>query len=329
MSYTENINRYIVPNDLINNLMQVYKYIGKNELYSEIAKSNLTKIVEQTIQRDTFFLAKLIGLEISDTRLRLIITKNSLPRNREESILFNLLEILNDIQLNTNKYDLSLSKQINTINYIYQNQNIKFIQKEMPFLNNRTKREFLEDITNKLNIEKDNIENIILYMNYFIDLYNLNPLTAQNNTLSFLTLYITMLKSDLDCFRYISLFEIISNNQQEFNDRLMDVSYNWEEGLGQPTVLLRYFTNLLVEAYKRVEQVINDYKVDQNISKGDNIENTVNELSTIFTKDQIRLIHPYVSESTINRALQKLRDEKKIKPLGKGRSAKWIKISII
>ena len=32
-------------------------------------------------------------------------------------------------------------------------------------------------------------------------------------------------------------------------------------------------------------------------------------MKEIFTKDEIRLLHPYVSESTINRALIKLRDE--------------------
>ena len=86
---------------------------------------------------------------------------------------------------------------------------------------------------------------------------------------------------------------------------------------------------LILEAYGRADKIIKEYKIDQNLSKGDNIEHTINKLQNIFTKDQIRLIHPYVSESTINRALQKLRDENKIKPLGKGRSAKWIKTSNI
>ena len=57
----------------------------------------MNKIVEQTIQRDAFFLGKILKIEISDTRLRLIITKNSTPRNKEENTLFTILEILNDI----------------------------------------------------------------------------------------------------------------------------------------------------------------------------------------------------------------------------------------
>ena len=36
-------------------------------------------------------------------------------------------------------------------------------------------------------------------------------------------------------------------------------------------------------------------------------------------QEEIRNIHPYVSESTINRALINLRDSGYIKPIGKGR----------
>ena len=48
-------------------------------------------------------------------------------------------------------------------------------------------------------------------------------------------------------------------------------------------------------------------------------------MKTTFTKEDIRLQNPYVSESTINRALISLRDSGYIEPLGKGRSAKWIR----
>jgi len=46
----------------------------------------------------------------------------------------------------------------------------------------------------------------------------------------------------------------------------------------------------------------------------------------VFSKDDIRLKHPLISDSTINRTLKRLQQENKIRPLGKGRSAKWIKL---
>ena len=45
-----------------------------------------------------------------------------------------------------------------------------------------------------------------------------------------------------------------------------------------------------------------------------------------FTKDDVRRYHPDASDSTINRILFKLRDDGIIMPLGKGRSARWMKL---
>lgn len=326
MSCVENINRYIVPNDIITLLTKVYKYIGKNEIYEDIVKSHINKVVEQTIQRDAFFLGKILNLSLTETRLRLIITKNSAPRNKEENILFNIIEILTDIQQNHTKYDYRSNDLLNMINYIYQSQNIKYDFKEE--INNLSKRNYLDNLTEIVINNKNKTEQIILFLNYFIDLYNIKPFTANNQTASLIALYLLMLKSELNVFCYVSFFELIYNNLNEFNDCLLDVSYNWKDGIAQPTSFIRFMINLILEGYRKAEKIIFEYKVDQNISKGDNIENTILKLPTIFTKDQIRAIHPYVSESTINRALQKLRDENKIKPLGKGRSAKWRKISL-
>ena len=83
---------------------------------------------------------------------------------------------------------------------------------------------------------------------------------------------------------------------------------------------------MIIDGYKKAEKVIKEYISDKSLHKGDNIENTISNLPRTFTKDDIRAYHPYVSESTINRALAKLKDKNNIKPLGKGRSAKWIRL---
>ena len=211
------------------------------------------------------------------------------------------------------------------INYIFQNKNIKYDNKEEGLFKNKSKRLYLDEITEVLYDKNTNIEKIILSLNYFVDIFNIKAFTDQNKTSALITLYILLLKSELQCFLYISFFELVYEKFNDFNGKLFDSSYNWHEGVAQPTPFIRFMVNLILDACEKAEKIIYDYKVDQNISKGDNIEHTINRLPNIFTKEQIRMIHPYVSESTINRALQKLRDEDKIKPLGKGRSAKWRK----
>lgn len=81
MSTVLNIERFIIPNDIVVSLTKIYTWIGKNKDLREIVKSDYQKIVDQTIERDTFFLSQILELDVTDARTRLIITKNSTPRN--------------------------------------------------------------------------------------------------------------------------------------------------------------------------------------------------------------------------------------------------------
>lgn len=323
MSCLENINRYIVTSDIINTLTAIYQHVGRNKQYLLKTKKGMDKIIRQTIECDAFYLSKIIGINLTDARLRLIIKKNSAPRTKEEAILFNLLSVLNDIMHNYRQFTLSSSSELNLINYLYQNQNIKFVAGKDE---NKTKRMILEEYNDLFIKHEGKIEPIILALSYFVDFMNLKPLSHNNNTLGFIILLLLLLRADIDAFKYVSLFELIYQNYSSFNNEFMAASYNWKSGFPQPNAFISFMMTLIHKAYINTEEIVTGYQEDKNTGKSDNIENTINNLPATFTKEQIRIKHPYVSESTINRALQKLKDENKIKPTGKGRSAKWKKV---
>jgi len=332
MSCIENINKIIVPNDVLNTLTSVYKYIGRNEQYEKIANSDYKNILNQTIERDVFFLSKLIELDVSDNRLRLIIMKNSQPRNRDEKVLYNIKEVLISFHDNPKKFGLSSTELYNMINYIFPSQNIKYVDKKEKKISayyqtdNVSKRKEIDNL-NEVNVSDS--EKIILALNYFIDIWVIKPLNSYNDSMAYLVLYLMLLKSDVRALDYVSLFEYIYLNKNEFDNSIKGAIYNWNEGLAQIMVFVRSMMNIILQMYEKTDKVMQAYAVEVNAPKGDNIENSIlNILPNIFTKDDIRAIHPFVSESTINRTLVKLRDEGIIKPIGKGRSAKWLKIGL-
>ena len=47
-------------------------------------------------------------------------------------------------------------------------------------------------------------------------------------------------------------------------------------------------------------------------------------MNKMFTKEDVRKEHPYVSDTTIMRVFTKLKNEQVIMPLSKGRNAVWI-----
>ena len=330
-----NVNHYIIPNDIVVQLCKIYRFIGNNDYYIKTLGNDISKVIELTVEKDAYYFSKILKLDISEARSKLIISKDSSPRNKEETTLYNIKELLIAIQQKYQKQRLQSNDLYNTINYIYSHYKpIKFsyldnggrsVLQSQGMKNKRLILDQMNDTVEKY-ISNSSYEKIILYLHYFIDLFNLKPFDIRNETLSLVILYQLVLSTDLNAFKYVSFFELLYINYKDFSMELCKASVNWQEGYSQTTEFMRFFLGIIEKAYKKADETINNYSFDRTNKKHENIESTILSMNSTFTKDEIRLINPYVSESTINRALISLRDEGLIKPLGKGRSAKWMKI---
>lgn len=333
MSCIKNIDLFIIPGDVVVQIADIYRYIGSNSRLKETAGNNVHKVISQTIERDAFFLAKILGLDVTDTRMRLIITKDSQPRNKEETALYNIKETLTLYQNNYEKMLFQSNDLLNLANYLFAaNTKFEFTTTDRKnYLKSQAKtnkRVILDEVYENFQIKNHNksIEKIALSLNYFVDFYNIHPFTQNNEAVSLLLLYLLCLKCDLESFKYISFFEMLFDKYEEFKMELNNASLNWKEGFPQVVSFIRFMLTLFDDSYSKALRILKDFKLDQSINKADNLENTIMNMTETFAKEDIRILHPYVSESTINRALKKLKDEKRIKPLGKGRSAKWIRL---
>ncbi|MBQ8292228.1 MAG: hypothetical protein IJX78_00315 [Bacilli bacterium] len=332
MSNFDNLKQYILPSDLLLDMLNIYKLIGKNSVYEESLKKNIKSIENATLERDVFFLCLLLDVNVTDNRLRLIITKNSTPRNTEEKIVANLKSVLKQIRTSAPLYGYNSSDLLSYINSIYGAKYARFSTSMVK--GDRKKRIPDQSLRLKINnvlddyhvyFEKELYERIFLSLMTYIELVNINPFTKGNEVASYLALYYMILRCEVDCFRYISFFEVLYTNLEVFNREKIAASMNYREGFIQIFSLSRLIYSLIAEGYKKLEAIIKEYSYEESVNKSDNVENTIYQLPNIFTKDDIRSRHPFVSEATINRILVKLRDQEYITPLGKGRSAKWIK----
>ena len=327
------LDHYIIPNDIVVKLSKVYRFIGNNDFYINSLGNDLNKVVESTVNKDAYYLSKILKLDISEARTKLIIEKNSNPRTKEEETLYNIKEVLMAIQQKFHLMSLQSNEILNMLNYIYSHYNsIKFDLSNVTTLNifnnnEKSKRTILDEMNELVNlyIRSEKFDKIILYLNYFVDFYNLRPFILKNEVISLVILYELILVSDINAFKYISFYELLYNNFDKFNDELSKASVNWRDGFAQTAEFVRFFLELVIDAYSKTDVIIKNYQFDRNNKKSENIENTILSMKTTFTKEDIRLQNPYVSESTINRALISLRDSGYIEPLGKGRSAKWIR----
>ena len=334
MNSLNNINRIILTNEIIKKLIKIYEFKGKNFYYNKVLSKSSDIIRQQLIEKDTYFFVKYFDDSISNKKIKSLIKHNK-GFSKEELHIINLKKAFEKIQTNIDNFELLPNEILNLIKFIHPNCKdasfkIEVIQDRSTLFTerkNQSKRKYLEELLNLYTkLEKNDEELIILISNFYIDFMNLDLFQNYNDELGILLLFILSLYEGFDCFKYISFFEILYPKKDKLKDALLHSSYSWKEGFSQPLPMINLIIEILLESYKNLDDVLDDYLYDSKLNKTDNIENTIMKLNNIFSKTEIKNIHPYVSESTINRTLKRLKDENKIKPIGTGRSAKWLKL---
>lgn len=335
MGCLSNLQRVTYKPEMVMSLIKLYKHTGKEFYYQKILKPDHDSIVKQTIEEDTFMLTQLFGLCLTENRLRLLITKNSEPKTKEEHIATNLKNIVKICCESIDQFDYNVNQVVTLAQRLFKNVKdikIKRTKKEGPSILTRNDhtpgaREELDKLFElfRFKLNSNDYEDVTLITNFYIDFINIAPLESDNEFIGLLLLYILLFKRGFKQFMYVSFFHQLFDKLEAFNQMKNAANYNWKDGFSHTEPLSDFITQMLLTGYENLEKIIRDYEYDNKLNKADNIENTINKLERIFTKDDIRARHPYVSDSTINRTLQSMRDQELIKPLGVGRSAKWIK----
>ncbi len=329
-----------IPNDIIKLYLQTYPYIGRNHEMMHTVETDKEALIEHTIKQDAFYFSQLFKAPLSDSRYRQILTKDTQPKNKDELFVARLKQAFLKMHHEAETFDLIHNEIYDLLRFLFQNidtdQSLQFAKMEKNKRRNidllassyTSKREMLIALIDRYKaiIKNQTFESGFVITNFYIDFINIKPFVKHNETIGLLLLYLLQLVQGYRCYHLSSFFEKIHKQKIVFFKHQKDASHNWHEGLSNTMNLHRFLLEIAVESYKDVSETIRNYTFDHQFNKSDYIENTINRLDEVFTKEDIREAHPTVSDSTINRTLKRMREENKIRPLGKGRSAKWMKL---
>jgi len=333
MSWINKLEMLLLPNDVIIGLTEVYKHQGRQLYHDEVVRGDIKTIIDQTVEKDIFYFDQLLELNVPESRLRALSRKNINSRNNAEKTIQNFKDVIKNIFDNYQTFEFSTNEVQAIHSHLFKNiANTRFATTETKtkFSSQRTKNKRLEldELFEKSfdMFKENNYEKLLLVILIFIDFYNIKGFKEKNEYTSLVLLHLLLFKAGFDNFKYVSFYEYLTNNFDEYRTALIAASFSYEEGLSQPLPLMRFFIKALKETFTEVEQIVKNHKFDQSLNKSYSLQNTIYKLPEVFQKDDLRRIHPYISETTINRTLIRLREDGVIKPLGKGRSAKWIRI---
>ncbi len=335
----KNIDAAKIPNDIIYKYLELYKFIGRNQDMVKIVDKDFKTLVRQTIRTDAYFLSKHLNLSLKDVRLRRILEKGVQAQTKDERLLKHIKEALEKIHQETETFELTDRELLDLLQFLgdgveppaklqYAKSDTGDAPASLLSSGQKTKREALEKLIAKYKemLGKERFEDGFLAINFYIDFVNLKPFRALNETIGLIVLYILLITRGYAGFHLSSFFEKLFKRGETFQKHRTDASHNWSEGLSDTIGIHRFIVNIALETYKDVHEMLRNYTFDQELNKSDYVESTIQRLDEVFTKEDIRRAHPTISDSTIDRTLRRLRDDKKIRPLGKGRSAKWMKL---
>lgn len=332
MSNFNNLKHYILPSDLLLTMLEAYKNIGMTSVYLEQIEEIKDKLSSDSLNEDTYYLSDLLNLDVKEQRKQLILYKDSTPRNQQEELLLNIKRTLHLIRKDATLYPLNAAELLGYVNHIFGKHKFNYTTKSLTAIENKkVNRKSIRMLINECFDEYDDYLNnkkyepIILSITLYLDIVNLEPYNGMNGFAGILGLYYLILQNKVSIFKYQSFFKYLHQNYDKFLEETKNASINYTEGFITSSNLSRLIFDIIIKAYNAINEINKHWEYQNKGLKSDNVESTIYKLPEFFTKDDVRRANPNVSDATINRILNKLRDDGVIMPLGTGRSAKWRK----
>lgn len=333
-----NINRVQINNQLMIKLFHLYEEKGKSFYYKDLFQKDEIILANQVLETNIEYFARYLNLDLTEARIKLLsnIKKNYTPKNNDEILLRNIKSVLKLIHNSNEDFFLRLNSVKDLVGLLFRGyENVKLNKKGKPF-DSRTTHPFeelssegqLEEIINLYHkvIRKDEVELLMVIFNFYVDFILIEPYNKYNELIALLLIYAIIYKEFPVC-RYDSFFKTLLAKKENFELALAQAKYGWESGFSQVDSLVRLISDVLIEMHKNLKDKKHDYIFEVKMNKQDSIEGIILRGPDIFTKTDIRKKAPLASESTINRTLQMLKNRNIITPLGKGRSAKWQRLT--
>lgn len=337
------IPKTIFPAELIVVSNRLYYEIGKGEVLNKQLKSDLDVLAfDHAHEEATFFYQCFFAKQpIATSRMKNLTLASTVARNKNEQQFKNIVHIFETIyQDHASPFTLNSTEILDLVKLLYLDVSsptrVEYKKLDKPrsglFLQETlSKRETFEALLKQteLLIRTKTAEPFFVIVSFLVDFIHMDLLTyGDPKVIAMLIFYVLSLQQNIHSFRYLSFFRKYLLYKNDFETMFQKTALQWNQGFSDVFPLYQKLLVITIDCFDDFQRFARDHEYEQNlaISKSDYIENTIDKLPEVFSKEDIRERHPLISDSTINRTLKRLQEENKIRPLGKGRSAKWIKL---
>lgn len=336
-------NSIISNSNIINLISKIHEYKGKQSYLLETKKDTLETLLKVAKIQSTSSSNKIEGIYTTDKRINEIVNQKLEPKNRNEEEIAGYRDVLSLIHDNYDFIDinnntiLQLHRDLykytgysyggkfkNSQNYIEETneqgeKKIRFTPLspvETPIATQDLCKSYNELVNN------ESCDLLVLIPIFILDFVSIHPFNDGNGRMSRLLTLLLLYKANYLVGKYISIEKIIEDTKDSYYDTLQKSSINWYNNENDYSYFVEYYLGIILNAYKEFDSRVNIVE-NKKITSYDRIISIFKENIIPIDKAFIMNKCPDLSETTIERSLNRLLKEDRIVKISGGRYTKY------
>ena len=325
-------------------LSGISEYKGKQELYTKQAPQVLKTLIEMALIESAESSNRIEGVTVDRERLKPLVIGHSKPRDRSEEEVAGYRKALDLIhkKYDTLKITPDLIKKLhrlcrgeswdagkwkekdNDIIRKYPDGRVEVIYKPVSAAKTPEAMEQL-CLSYRHSIDQLKYPSLYAIACLVLDFLCIHPFRDGNGRVSRLLTLLALYQHGFTVGKYVSIERIVEQSKETYYETLNKSSKQWHEAKHDVLPWFNYFLGTIVAAYKEFEERAGNAKPLRG-AKTDIVEAAINRQLSEFRISNIEQECPNVSRLMIKKVLCQMGNAKKIKCLGKGKSAKWIRM---
>ena len=339
----EEYSSIISNSNIINLISKIHEYKGKQSYLLDTKKDTLKTLLKVAKIQSTSSSNKIEGIYTTDKRINEIVNQKLEPKNRNEEEIAGYRDVLTLIHENYNFIDINQNTILQLHRDLYKYTGYSYggkFKNSQNFIEEENEKGgkkirftplspvetpiAIEELCKKYNelVNNEMCDLLVLIPIFILDFVSIHPFNDGNGRMSRLLTLLLLYKANYMVGKYISIEKIIEETKDSYYDALEKSSINWHNNKNDYSYFVEYYLGIILNAYKEFDSRINIVE-NKKITAYDRIidifKNSIIPIDKAFITNKC----PDLSETTIERTLNKLLKEDKIVKISGGRYTKY------
>ena len=339
----ENLAQDLFVPEIVNLISEIHEHKGKQELYIASEHDILKSMLEIARIQSTGASNRIEGIYTSDKRLEELVKAKAEPRNCSEQEIAGYREVLATIHENYDYMSVrpNILLQLHRDLHAFRPSAIAGRWKSSDNLIEETDAEGVRRTRFKpasafdtpeyvralseafiAAISREKYDPLLLIPVFVLDFLAIHPFNDGNGRMSRLLTLLLLYKAGYLVGKYVSIEMIIEKTKESYYEALYQSSLGWHENQNSYVPFAGYYLGVILSAYREFEQRVKHLQY-RKLSKPDRIRNLFVSRLEKLSKQDIAVLCPDISLSTIESTLHELTRAGFIIKTGRGRSTAY------